>query len=103
MHAVMRSGGHQYRVTEGDVLDVERLSTPKGERIEIEDVLLTSDGANVRIGTPVVKNAKVVARVLDHPLGDKITVAKFKKRKRYRRKQGHRQKLTRLKIEEIVL
>ena len=101
MHAVVKSGGHQYRVTEGDVVDVGRLPNDVGERIELPDVLLASDGNEVRIGTPVLDNAKVVARILSHPLDDKIVVAKFKKRKRYRRKQGHRQSYMRTKITAI--
>ena len=103
MHAVMKTGGHQYRVTQDDIVDVEKLAVEVGERVEISEVLLASDEAEVRIGMPVLENAKVVARVLSHPLDDKIIVGKFKRRKRYQRKAGHRQQLTRIKIEDIVL
>jgi large subunit ribosomal protein L21 len=103
MHAVMKTGGHQYRVTQGDIVDVEKLPFEIGEQVTIGDVLLASDEGEVRIGAPVLENAKVVARVLSHPLDDKITVGKFKRRKRYQRKAGHRQQLTRIRIEDIVL
>jgi large subunit ribosomal protein L21 len=99
----MKTGGHQYRVTQGDIVDIEKLPAEVGERVMIGDVLLASDEEEVWIGTPVLENAKVVARVLSHPLDDKIIVGKFKKRKRYHRKAGHRQQLTRIKIEDIVL
>ena len=101
MYAVIRSGGKQYKVCPGDLLDLEKLPAESGSRIELSDVLLTVDGENVRIGMPVVDQARVLARVVGQVRGNKIVVYKFKKRKRYRRKSGHRQDLTRIRIEEI--
>lgn len=102
MYAVMRSGGKQYRVTPGDILDVERIAAAVGETIEIGDVLMFADGENVKVGSPVLGDAKVVAKVMSHPRGDKIIIFKYKKRKRYRRKTGHRQELTRLKVLDVT-
>jgi large subunit ribosomal protein L21 len=103
VYAVVRTGGRQYRVSEGDVLDVEKLDQAEGSQVELDDVLMAVDGEDVRIGTPAVDGAKVVARVLSQVKDNKIVVYKYKKRKRYRRKQGHRQKLTRIKIESIQI
>lgn len=103
MYAVVRTGGRQYRVSTGDVLDVEKIEQPKGSRIELSDVLLAVDDEDVRIGKPVLEGARVVARIVSQVKDDKVTVYKYKRRKRYRRKQGHRQPLTRIKIESIQL
>ena len=103
MYAVVKTGGHQYRVSQGDILDVEKIPGVVGDQIELSDVLMTANEDEVQIGTPILENAKVMARVLNHPLDKKLIVAKFKKRKRYRRKGGHRQEMTRLRIEEIIL
>jgi len=101
VYAVVRTGGRQYRVSEGDVLDVEKIEQAEGSRLELEDVLMAVDGEDVRIGKPVVEGARVVARVVSQVKDDKIEIFKYRKRKRYRRRQGHRQKLTRIKIESI--
>ena len=101
VYAVVRTGGRQYRVSEGDVLDVEKIEQPKGSRVEIRDVLLTADGEDIRIGRPVLEDACVVARVLSQVKDDKVVIFKYRRRKRYRRKQGHRQPLTRIKVESI--
>lgn len=101
MHAVIRTGGKQYRVAEGDVVRVEKLDAEQGSTIELSDVLLISDGDNVQIGTPVLEGRVVSAEVQAHARADKISVIKFKRRKKYRRSHGHRQHYTQLKITSI--
>ncbi len=99
--AVIALMGHQYLVEEGDELIVDRMSEKEGNSVEINQVLLAKN-KKVRVGTPVLNNITVKAKVLEHFRGDKITVIKFKRKKRYRRKQGFRPDLTRLKIEKII-
>lgn len=101
MYAVVVSGGKQYKVREGDVLRVEKLAGQVGDPVSFDDVLLYSDGENVQIGQPRLENAKVTARVIEQGKARKIIVFKFKRRKRYRRKQGHRQHFTAVKIDAI--
>ena len=103
VYAVVRTGGRQYRVSAGDVLDVEKIEQPQGATIELQEVLLAVDGDDVHIGKPVLEGARVVARVVSQVKDDKVMVYKYRRRKRYRRKQGHRQSLTRIKIESIQL
>lgn len=98
MYAVIRTGGKQYRVAEGDTLRVEKLPGEKGSSVELTEVLLLGEGAEVKVGQPLVAGAKVRAEVVDQGRGKKIVVYKFKRRKNYRRKQGHRQHYTTLKI-----
>lgn len=102
MYAVVQTGGKQYRVAVGDRIDVERLDAEPGTDLTLDQVLLVADGDNVKIGTPVVEGARVVASVDEQFKGKKLVVFKFRAKKRYRRKQGHRQQLTRLTIKEIV-
>lgn len=101
MHAVIRTGGKQYRVAEGDVVRVEKLDAEPGSTIELSDVLLISDGENVQVGSPVLEGKAISADVQEHGRSDKIDVIKFKRRKKYRRKLGHRQNYTQLKIVSI--
>ena len=101
VYAVVRTGGKQYRVEEGHTIDVERLRAPEGERVELSEVLLLADGDNVTVGTPTVPGAKVMAEVVAHGRGEKITVFKYKSKTRHRAKTGHRQPYTRLAIREI--
>ena len=104
MYAIIRTGGHQYRVTVGDQLDVEQLPGEAGSEVLIQDVLLVGDDAQgVHIGTPTVAGARVRAEVVSQFRGEKIIVFKYKPKKRYRRKIGHRQDLTRLAIREILV
>lgn len=102
-YAIVRSGGKQYRVHEGGTIDVERLSTPEGERIELAEVLLVAEDGQVTVGTPTVPGVKVVAEVVSHGRGPKVTVFKYKAKTRYRRKTGHRQAFTRLAIQRIQI
>lgn len=101
MYAVIKSGGKQYRVEEGQRLTVELLDAEPGAEVLVEDVLLVGDGEDVTIGTPRVAGARVRATVLEHRRGRKIVVFKKKRRKNYSRKQGHRQDQTALRIEKI--
>ncbi len=101
MYAIIRSGGKQYRAEVGETIDVDRLPQQVGESIEIADVLLIADGDETRIGQPHVDGASVSATVVDQFRGKKIIVYKYRQRTNYRRKQGHRQYYTRLRIEDI--
>ncbi len=102
MYAVVETGGRQYKVSRGQVIDVEKLEAAPGETIELGKVLLVQDDDNVSIGQPIVDGAKVTAKVLGEEKGDKLIVFKYKNKTRYRRKTGHRQTYTRLEIEDIV-
>jgi large subunit ribosomal protein L21 len=99
-YAVIETGGKQYRVQQGDVLDVELLGAEAGSNVEF-DVLAVSNGSELSIGTPVVDGAKVKVSVVEDLRGKKIYSFKKKRRKGYRRKIGHRQDLTKIKVEEI--
>lgn len=101
-YVIVRSGGKQYKVSEGTIIEVDKLSVEKGKEIELGDVLLVSSKGKIEVGKPTVKNAKVKAKVLDQIKGDKIRVAKYKAKVRYRRVTGFRSRLTRLQIEEIT-
>ncbi|MCG6918447.1 MAG: 50S ribosomal protein L21 [Deltaproteobacteria bacterium] len=101
MYAVVKSGGKQYKVSAGDVLRVEKLDAQVGDKITLDDVLLLSDGKNIQVEPADLAQAKVTARVTGHGRRRKIVVFKYKRRKRYRRKQGHRQWFTELAIENI--
>jgi len=101
-YAVVETGGKQYRVQAGDVVEVEKLAADVGSTVELDQVLAVSDGASLTIGTPRVDSARVVSTVVDQTRGDKIFNFKKKRRKGYRRKIGHRQDITLLKIERIA-
>lgn len=101
MYAVVKTGGRQYRVEPGDTIDVERLSDEVGETVELNPVLMVGNGDDITLGTPAVDAARVTAEIVEHKRGKKIVVFKFKRRKNYRRKQGHRQSLTSVKITDI--
>lgn len=101
MYAIIETGGKQYRVQEGDVLFLEKLPAEDGQNVVFDKVLAVSDGDNFKVGTPVVDGASVTAKVLGHGKGKKIIVFKYKPKKNYRRKQGHRQPYTKVQIEKI--
>ncbi len=103
MYAIIASGGKQYRVEPGALVTLERLSGEVGSKLDLDQVLMVSDGTQVKVGRPTVAGAKVVSEIVAHTRGDKIDVFKFKKRKKYRRKTGHRQEQTRVRIAEIVM
>ncbi len=103
MYAIVDIAGKQYKVAEGDRLTVARLAFKVGEKVNFENVLLTDDGKNVKIGTPVVKGATVNAEVLEHGRLKKILVYKKKRRKGYQRKSGHRQDFSSIMINSIKI
>ena len=103
MYAVIKTGGKQQRVSEGDVIAVERINGDKGESVMFDQVLMVGKEDDIRIGRPIVEGAKVLGEILAQTLGDKIAIFKTKKRKGYRKKTGHRQQLTNLKIREISM
>ncbi|MDQ7028838.1 MAG: 50S ribosomal protein L21 [Ardenticatenia bacterium] len=101
MYAVIETGGRQYRVEEGETIVVEQLPVPEGERVAFERVLLVHDDQGVRIGRPVVEGAKVIGTVVAHEKDRKKIIFRYRRKNRYRVKRGHRQPLTRVKIESI--
>ena len=103
MYAIIRSGGKQYRAEIGATIDVDRLPNDVGDSIEIGDVLMVANGDDTVIGRPRVEGASVSATVVDQFRGKKIIVYKYRQRTNYRRKQGHRQYYTRLRIDEISI
>jgi large subunit ribosomal protein L21 len=100
MFAIVRTGGKQYKVGVGDQITVERIAGDVGASISLDEILATA-GEVAKVGTPLVEGASVKAKILQQPRGTKVIVFKKKRRKNYRRKRGHRQELTVLKIEEI--
>ena len=101
MYAVVATGGKQYKVQQGDVLRVEKLIGDVGAEVAFDKVLMFSDGENVQIGQPVVEGAVVKGHIIEQGKSKKVIVFKYKRRKRYRRKQGHRQQYTAVKIDAI--
>ncbi len=102
MYAVIESGGKQYKVSEGTVLKVEKLEAAAGDHLSIDKVLMISDeNGNVKVGNPLVKNARVEVEVMEQGRDKKVVVFKYKRRKKYRRKQGHRQPFTKIKVLKI--
>ncbi len=101
MYAVIQTGGKQYRVSEGDILRVEKIDTEAGASIDLDKVLMVADGENIKVGTPYVDGGKVTAEVQDHGRGKKVKILKFKRRKHQLKRQGHRQWYTELKITGI--
>lgn len=101
MYAIIETGGKQYRVSEGDILTVEKLDVNEGEKIEFNRVLTVVKDSELILGKPVIDAAKVSAKVLEHGKGKKILVFKYKAKSNYRRRQGHRQPFTKVVIEKI--
>lgn len=102
MYAVIETGGKQYTVKEGDVLSVEKLEVSEGDKVEFDRVLLVSADEETKIGSPLVEGAKVVAEVLENGKGKKVIVYKFKAKKGFSKKKGHRQPFTKVKISSII-
>ena len=103
MYAVIKSGARQYRAEVGDTLVVERVPAQVGQQVELDQVLLVADGEEVRIGQPTVEKARVLATVVSQEKGPKIRIFKYRPKERYRRRAGHRQNYTRLRVDEIVV
>jgi len=102
MYAIVDSGGKQYKVKKGDILRVEKLAGEAGDKVSFDKILMFSDGENVNIGTPLVENVAVNGHIVGQGKAKKIIVFKYKRRKRYRRKQGHRQPFTAVRIDSIT-
>ena len=101
MYAVLTTGGKQYKVSEGDVLFVEKLNAEVDSTVELTEVLAVAKDGEIKVGAPVVEGAKVVAKVLAQGKAKKVVVFKYKRKKDYRRKNGHRQPYTKIVIEKI--
>lgn len=102
MYAVIATGGKQYRVSEGSVLRIEKLSADTGSNVEFDQVLLVGEGDKVQIGSPLLSGSKVLATVQSHGKGEKKTIVKFRRRKHYLRQGTHRQPYTEIKVTSIV-
>ena len=103
MYAIVDSGGKQYKVQEGEVLRVEKLAGAVGDSISFDKILMFSDGENVNIGTPLLEDVAVSGHIVEQGKAKKIIVFKYKRRKRYRRKRGHRQQFTAVKVDSIKI
>ncbi|MDI6736794.1 MAG: 50S ribosomal protein L21 [bacterium] len=103
MYAIVETGGKQYKVEQGSTIDVEKLEVPIGEEIKLDRILLVADNDDVRIGNPTITSANVLAQVVAQDRGKKIIVMKFRRRKHYQRKAGHRQDYTKLLIKAIEI
>ena len=101
MYAVIETGGKQYRVNQGDIIRVEKLTADVGAKVDFDRILLVGEGADVKVGSPIVDGASVSGTVVEHDRHRKIIVFKMKRRKNYRRKQGHRQDYTGVLIDNI--
>lgn len=102
MFAVIKSGGRQYKVSVGQKLEVNRLPVEVGKQVQFDEVLLISDAGNTMVGSPIVADAMVLATAIEHARGEKLIVFKYKSKKRYRHRRGHRQELTVFTIDDIV-
>lgn len=101
MYAIIKTGGKQYMVSEGDVLTVERLEAESGEKVSFNEVLAVGGNGDVKLGNPVLTGANVEATVIENGKAKKVVVFKYKPKKDYRRKQGHRQPFTKVRIDKI--
>ena len=103
MYAIVDSGGKQYKVKEGEVLKVEKLAGKVGDSVSFDRILMVSEGDNVNIGTPLLEDVAVSGHIVEQGKAKKIIVFKYKRRKRYRRKRGHRQQFTAVKVDSIKI
>jgi large subunit ribosomal protein L21 len=103
MYAVIKTGGKQHKVSEGDVLSVEKINGIKGDTVSFDEVLMIAKDGKINLGTPYLDGVKVVGEIMEQTKDRKITVFKMKRRKGFHKKTGHRQRLTRMKIREISI
>jgi large subunit ribosomal protein L21 len=101
MYAVIKTGGKQYRVSQGDTLRIEKLEAGEGESVEFEQVLMVGEGEDIKIGAPYLDGSRVAARVKSHGRADKVHIIKFKRRKHHMKRMGHRQSYTEVEITGI--
>ena len=102
MYAVLKTGGKQYKVREGDIVRVEKLSGDVGSQVAFDRILMVGDGENINVGSPLLEGASVTGHIVAQEKARKILVFKYKRRKRFRRKQGHRQQYTAVQIDQIA-
>lgn len=102
MYAIIETGGKQFKVQEGDIIDVEKLNAQEGETVEVTRVLAVAEGDKLVVGRPVVEGARAVLKVLEHGKDKKILVFKYKPKKNYRKTRGHRQPYTKVVVEKIL-
>ena len=102
MFAVLKTGGKQYKVAKNDVIEIERLPGEAGQQVVFDQVLMLGDGASATVGAPLIAGASVAATVLEQSLADKVIIFKKRRRHNYRRKRGHRQQLSVVRIDEIL-
>ncbi len=103
MYAVIKTGGKQHRVSEGEILSVEKIVGARGDEVVFAEVLMVADEGNVRVGTPLLEGAKVIGEIVDQRKSKKINVFRMIRRKGYKKKTGHRQQLTSMKIKAISI
>ncbi|MEI8173530.1 MAG: 50S ribosomal protein L21 [Deltaproteobacteria bacterium] len=103
MYAVIKTGGKQHRVSEGDVLTVEKINGIRGDKVSFDEVLMVAKDGKINVGTPYLDGVKVVGEIMEQTKDRKIMVFKMKRRKGFHKKTGHRQRLTRMKIREISI
>jgi len=101
MYAVIKTGGKQYRVEEGQTIKVEKLNAEEGASIDLDEVLMVNNGGDIKLGAPFIDNGKVSAVIESHGRGKKVKIVKFRRRKHHRKQMGHRQSFTELKITGI--
>lgn len=102
MYAVIKTGGKQYKVSEGQTLKVEKLNAEEGSSIDLNEVLMIADGDNVKLGAPFIDGGIVTATIASHGRAKKVKIIKFRRRKHHRKQMGHRQSFTEIKIEKIT-
>ncbi len=102
MYAIIKDGTRQYQVSQGTMVKTEKRNNAPGSEIQFDNVLLLADGKDIKIGTPLIKGAKAIGKIIEHGKQKKVILVKFQRRKGYRKKQGHRQNYTLVKIEQII-
>ena len=103
MHAVVKTGGKEYRISKGDVIRVEKMDGKVGDQVTMKDILMVSDEGQVQVGNPLLANAMITGEIVQQVKGEKILTYKMKRRKNYRRTKGHRQTYTYIRVNEISL
>ena len=101
MYAVIKSGGKQHKVAEGEIITIEKIDAEEGSNVEFSEVLVVNKEGNLQVGRPLLEGAKVIGKVINHLKAPKITIIKMKRRKDWRKKQGHRQNLSKVEIKSI--
>ena len=101
MYAVIKSGGKQHKVAEGEIITIEKIDAEEGSNVEFSEVLAVNKEGNLQVGRPLLEGAKVIGKVINHLKAPKITIIKMKRRKDWRKKQGHRQNLSKVEIKSI--